>query len=90
MSYLNPHTHDLDDALSGVKVRFWLCPVVGHRDRRDSKGYPVEEVEWVDGVASCLFPGCGRTSADQGEQYCACDEYVCAGECCGPGQCSCS
>lgn len=43
-------------------IRFWRCPINEHRNRRGSKGRPVQEVEWVDGVATCLFPGCGRTS----------------------------
>jgi hypothetical protein len=84
-------TADLE-AIGNARVRFWQCPVQGHRDRRDSKDWLVVEVEWVDGVATCLFPGCGRTSTDpvpRGE--CMCETYDdCQGECCGPGQCSCT
>lgn len=91
-----------DDALDAlldqpVRVRFWQCPVEGHRYRTDRDGFPVATVEWDGDVAGCLAHGCGRDSTDpvpRGE--CWCDGYrdgwgtECVGECCGVGQCSCT
>ncbi len=82
---------ELQEALGDATFRFWTCPITGHSGRRDGKGGPVVEVEWVDGVAHCLFPGCGRTSTDSVPRpWCNCEEYDRAGQCCGAGQCSCS
>jgi hypothetical protein len=47
-------------ALGTARIEFWACPIEGH-----SFGGPLREtVRWVEGVARCLEPGCGRTSAD--------------------------
>ncbi len=82
---------DLEEGFANVRARFWTCPVAGHNGRRNSAGGPVVEVEWVDGVAHCLFPGCGRTSTDPVPRpWCDCEEYDCGGACCGDGQCTCS
>jgi hypothetical protein len=48
-------------ALGNARVRFWMCPVPEH----DGRGEPIRQtVEWRDGVAHCLTPGCDRTSLD--------------------------
>jgi hypothetical protein len=58
-------------ALGKMQIGFWLCPA-GHSD---TVGLTTEEraahrarnsgtVEWRDGIARCLHPDCGRTSAD--------------------------
>ena len=54
-------TTPLWDLFADVRVRFWVCPVPGHKDRA---GLPT--VRWVDDVAYCLTPGCGRCSATTG------------------------
>lgn len=47
-----------------ARVVFWMCPVEGH-----GEGPPLREtVRWIDGVAHCMEPGCGRTSAIPKEQ----------------------
>lgn len=51
--------------LGEVRVQFWACPVEGHSDRKDAKGWPVVTVEWEGDVARCTANGCGRTSADK-------------------------
>ena len=88
---------DLDEAFANARVRFWQCPIEGHRYRTDRDGFPLATVEWDGDVAGCLARGCGRTSTDpvpRGE--CWCDGYSdgwgteCTGECCGIGQCSCT
>jgi hypothetical protein len=68
----------------------WVCPVVGHTDGTARRSGPAT-IE-VDGdVVRCLFPGCGRNSDEPDRRECCCETYEpCAGECCGPGQCSCS
>jgi hypothetical protein len=81
---------DDNDAFLNARVRFWLCPVKGHRNRQDRNGWPVVEVGWVADAAFCLFPGCGRTSLEPNRAECTCEEYDCTGECCGAGQCSCT
>lgn len=45
-------------------VVFWACPdghfdTVAHPHRRNTV-----TVEWVDGIALCTQPGCGKTSTD--------------------------
>ena len=47
----------LNRALGGAQVRFWVCPVEPHRDRRGVT------VEWVDNVAYCTAKDCIETSA---------------------------
>lgn len=81
---------EIDMAISSgkVKLRFWTCPVKTHPWDRFPQS---QTVEWIDGVATCLWGGCGRRSDDRVPRgICYCEEYVCDGECCGPGQCSCS
>jgi hypothetical protein len=52
-----------------VRMRFWACPVVEHRDRRDEQGRPTTTVEWDEhGIAHCLTPGCDNTSAPKTEE----------------------
>jgi hypothetical protein len=88
---------DLTAAFGGVRVRFWLCPVEEHRHPISPDGWPTPTVEWDGDVAYCLTYHCGRSSLDpvpRGE--CLCDGTrnawgtECTGQCCGPGQCSCS
>lgn len=44
-------------------LRFWTCPIRGHSDgSRRTEAAPT--VEWRNGVAHCLAPNCGRTSAN--------------------------
>lgn len=51
---------DLLEALDGVMVRLWFCPdQAGHNPEGELR----PTVEWRDGVAHCLEPDCGRTSA---------------------------
>jgi hypothetical protein len=74
------------EVMAGVKVQLWFCPV-----QHPWVGKLAQTVEWDGDVACCLWPGCWRRSDDpvpRGE--CLCEEYVCAGECCGAGRCSCS
>lgn len=76
-------------ALAGIPIRFWACPVPGHSDRRGPDGELVGTVEWVDGVALCTAPGCGRASNDPpGDEWCNCEIYGCTGQCCGVGRCA--
>lgn len=52
-----------------VRIRFWVCPVAEHRDRRDDHGMPVATVEWDgNGTAHCMAPDCDRTSATKPEE----------------------
>ena len=54
---------DPDDwvALLGhLQVQFWVCPD-GHSMQDSGGDRPT--VQWRDGVAHCLRPGCDRTSA---------------------------
>lgn len=79
----------IDEAIAAGKVRlkFWVCPVKHPWERSPRGG----TVEWDGDVACCLWPGCMRRSDDEvPRRICYCEEYVCHGECCGPGQCSCS
>jgi hypothetical protein len=80
---------EIDAALASgrVQMRFWICPVIHPWDR-----FPTAPtVEWDGDVACCLWSGCCRRSDDEVPRgICYCEEYVCHGECCGPGQCSCS
>lgn len=46
------------ELFGNVPVRFWVCPIDEHRERRG-----VVTVRWKDGVAHCTAPGCQRTSA---------------------------
>ena len=47
-----------------VRIRFWVCPVTEHRDRRDDQGMPVVTVEWDEnGIARCTAPDCQHTNA---------------------------
>lgn len=47
------------DALMRTPIRFWVCPVREHRDRKRTV-----TVEWRGDVAYCTFPDCDRTSAN--------------------------
>lgn len=77
--------------LVNARVALWGCQVEAHREGATStRTAPVPTVEWIDGVAHCLFPGCGRSSADPKRTECVCDGYDCSGACCGVGQCSCT
>jgi hypothetical protein len=52
-----------------VRMRFWVCPAVEHRDRRDEQGRPTTTVEWDEhGIAHCLTPGCEHTGAPKTEE----------------------
>jgi hypothetical protein len=76
--------------LINARFEFWCCPVEMHSESRTNReGALVQTVEWVDDVAHCLFPGCGRNSADPDRNECVCNECDCSGACCGIGQCSC-
>lgn len=47
-----------------VRMRFWVCPEVEHRDRLVAAGMPVVTVEWDEhGIAHCTAPDCNRTNA---------------------------
>lgn len=48
----------LSDIIIDARVRFWVCPIWEHGERR------AVTVRWLDGVAYCTFPGCTRSSAD--------------------------
>jgi len=52
---------------SQVRVMLWFCPKDDHSFRKELHDQPIPTVEWVDGVAYCLEPGCGRKSTDEGE-----------------------
>lgn len=54
---------ELMAVFGGIPVRFWVCPVEGHSDRRGPDGGLVETVRWEGDVARCTAPGCGRPSA---------------------------
>lgn len=41
----------------------WVCPVKAHRTLKDGE-LDLPRVEWRDGVAYCLTPGCSRSSVD--------------------------
>ncbi len=73
------------DAFGDAPIRFWKCPIDGHTFGGELR----QTVEWVDGVATCLVPGCLRRSDVPGRNSCECEVYDCAGGCCG-GQCSCA
>ena len=78
--------------LATARIKFWVCPVPGHRDRRGPNGELVGTVEWDGDVAYCLTPGCLRSSQDppEGRGTCECELYDCESGCCGAGQCSCT
>jgi len=67
----------------------WSCPV-----EHPWRGRPQDPtIEWDGDVATCLWRGCWRRSDDpvpRGECFCEGISDVCTGQCCGPGQCSCS
>ena len=50
--------------LGAMRVQFWICPKRAHHDRTGPQGERLATVEWRDGVAYCLTPGCGRSSVD--------------------------
>lgn len=51
------------EGLGKLPIQFWVCPVPGHSQHREDA--PLRQtVEWRAGVAHCLEPGCGRSSAD--------------------------
>lgn len=52
------------EAIGNARVRFWVCPVREHGDRRDGRGWSVVTVDWRDGVAYCTAPGCDHSSAE--------------------------
>ena len=52
----------LREVLTSAPVRFWICPIEAHH--HDYPEPPRETVRWIDGVAHCMEPDCGRTSAD--------------------------
>jgi hypothetical protein len=64
-----PFPRDCDDIwcpehspLASAKIQFWMCPIEEHAHRYPE---PIREtVRWIDNVAHCMEPGCGRTSAD--------------------------
>lgn len=59
------HREDYDailDALGDVPIRFWVCPIPGHSDRKGPDGRPVLTVEWRGDVAYCTADDCGRNS----------------------------
>jgi hypothetical protein len=49
--------------LGQFRVRFWVCPVKGHRTLSDGE-LDLPTVEWRGDVAYCLTPGCKRSSVD--------------------------
>lgn len=63
-----------------VRIRFWVCPVVEHRDRCDDEGMPVVTVKWDEhGIARCTAPNCAHTNAanlpvPNGCRYCGADK----------------
>ncbi len=50
------------DLLGDQSVRFWMCARDGHGS--SFGGPPRETVRWINGVAHCTTPDCGRTSRD--------------------------
>lgn len=61
----------------------WTCPVHGDREIE-------REGDREGDYAACLVPGCLRSSDAPNEKVCNCELYVCSGDCCGAGNCSCS
>lgn len=57
---LSDGTRDFLDTLGGMTVRFWVCPIPGHRSNGDEP-----TVQWREGVAHRLTPGCKQTSVSQ-------------------------
>lgn len=55
-------TTHLRALLAGAPIRFWVCPVREHGERRSERGMPVVTVTWVGDVAHCTAPDCDRTS----------------------------
>ncbi len=53
---------ELFELIGDRPIMFWMCA----KDGRGSSlgGPPRETVRWIDGVARCMTPGCGRTSLD--------------------------
>lgn len=51
---------DVDGIPCDVRVQFWVCPNVKHRNPTTRR----ETVRWMDDVAHCMEPGCFRTSAN--------------------------
>ncbi len=73
------------ELLDNATTQFWKCPIDGHTFGGELR----QTVEWVDGVATCLFPGCLRRSDVPDRTSCVCEVYDRAGGCCG-GRCSCA
>jgi hypothetical protein len=57
---VDEHIAELERAFEGVTVKFWVCPVVEHREPGPGTH---QTVAWDGDVARCLTTGCGRTSA---------------------------
>lgn len=75
-------------AIGELRFRIWFCPV-----RHPWPDEPTQTIEWDGDVATCLWRGCWRRSDDpmpRGECLCEGISDECTGQCCGPGQCSCS
>jgi hypothetical protein len=57
------------EVLGRMKFVIWFCPDRReHARNRDDNIPQGPTVEWRDGVAYCLEPGCGNTSIDKKEE----------------------
>ncbi len=60
---------DFWEALGSARFVAWFCPDSEKHDERYGKNPPLRRtVEWIDGVAHCLEPGCGKKSTDKKEE----------------------
>lgn len=50
---------DLREKFGNARVKFWMCPLTEHSERRD-----VVTVEWEGDLARCTAEGCTLTSAN--------------------------
>lgn len=69
---LKPQPEDFDemaalDAIASAPVRIWFCPIVEHRRGSNDRGEIFRTVEWREGIAYCLAPGCENSSSDEPE-----------------------
>lgn len=60
---------DMWEVLGKARFVIWFCPDRREHERKHGANAPLRQtVEWVDGVAHCLEPGCGNKSTDKKEE----------------------
>ncbi len=57
------------EALGKARFVIWFCPDRREHEKKYPRNAPLRgTVEWIDGVAHCLEPDCGKKSTDKKEE----------------------